>query len=116
MPMLAIIGILYVTAMTTASGRDNLLKVGAMLFVAAMLHNLAGYFFGYFLSRGSRAGQKFRAKHRLRGGPAKRWHGQRLGQRDGQAGNRRACGGDLHPVDEPQWLHAGKLLGQTPGE
>jgi len=53
MPTFAIIGILYVTAMTTASGRDNLLKVGALLFVAAMLHNLAGYFFGYFLSRGA---------------------------------------------------------------
>jgi BASS family bile acid:Na+ symporter len=53
MPTLAIVGILYVTAMTTASGRDNLLKIGALLFVAAMLHNLAGYFFGYFLSRGA---------------------------------------------------------------
>ena len=53
MPTLAIVGILYVTAMTTASGRDNLLKVGALLFVASMLHNLAGYFFGYFLSRGA---------------------------------------------------------------
>jgi BASS family bile acid:Na+ symporter len=39
--------------MTTASGRDNLLKVGALLFVASMLHNLAGYFFGYYLSRGA---------------------------------------------------------------
>ena len=53
MPTLAIVGILYVTAMTTASGRDNLLKVGALLFLASMLHNLAGYFFGYFLSRGA---------------------------------------------------------------
>jgi bile acid:Na+ symporter, BASS family len=53
MPTLAIVGILYVTAMTTASGRDNLLKVGALLFIASMLHNLAGYFFGYFLSRGA---------------------------------------------------------------
>ena len=53
MPTLAIVGILYVTAMTTASGRDNLLKVGVLLFVASMLHNLAGYFFGYFLSRGA---------------------------------------------------------------
>jgi BASS family bile acid:Na+ symporter len=53
MPTLAIVGILYVTAMTTASGRDNLLQVGALLFVASMLHNLAGYFFGYFLSRGA---------------------------------------------------------------
>jgi BASS family bile acid:Na+ symporter len=53
MPTLAVVGILYVTAMTTAAGRDNLLKVGGLLFVASMLHNLAGYFFGYFLSRAS---------------------------------------------------------------
>jgi BASS family bile acid:Na+ symporter len=51
MPTMAIVGILYVTAMTTASGRDNLLKVGALLFLASVLHNTAGYFFGYFLSR-----------------------------------------------------------------
>ena len=37
--------------MTTAAGRDNLLKVGAaLLFLASFLHNVAGYFFGYFLS------------------------------------------------------------------
>jgi BASS family bile acid:Na+ symporter len=53
MPTLSIVGILYVTAMTTASGRDNLLKVGALLFVASVLHNTAGYFFGYYLSRAS---------------------------------------------------------------
>jgi len=53
MPTLAIVGILYVTAMTTASGRDNLLKIGALLFLASMLHNLAGYFLGYCLSRGA---------------------------------------------------------------
>jgi len=51
MPSMAIVGILYVTAMTTAAGRDNLLKVGALLFLASILHNTAGYFFGYFLSR-----------------------------------------------------------------
>jgi bile acid:Na+ symporter, BASS family len=51
MPTMAIVGILYVTAMTTASGRDNLLKVGALLFLASVMHNTAGYFLGYFLSR-----------------------------------------------------------------
>ncbi len=51
MPTMAIVGILYVTAMTTAAGRDNLLKVGALLIVASILHNTAGYFFGYYLSR-----------------------------------------------------------------
>ena len=52
MPTLAIGGILYVTAMTTASGRDNLFKVGEWLIIASGLHNMAGFFFGYFLSRG----------------------------------------------------------------
>lgn len=51
MPALAIVGILYVTAMTTAAGRDNLLKVGALLFLASGLHNTAGYVAGYWLSR-----------------------------------------------------------------
>jgi BASS family bile acid:Na+ symporter len=51
MPTAAIIGILYVTAMTTAAGRDHLLQVGALLFIAAALHNTAGYIFGYYLSR-----------------------------------------------------------------
>jgi BASS family bile acid:Na+ symporter len=51
MPTMAIVGILYVTAMTTAAGRDNLLKVGWLLFLASALHNTAGYFFGYYFSR-----------------------------------------------------------------
>ncbi len=51
MPTLSIVGILYVTAMTTAAGRDNLLKVGALLFLACALHNTAGFFLGYWLSR-----------------------------------------------------------------
>ena len=51
MPTLAITGILYVTAMTSAAGRDNLLKVGGLLFFACALHNLAGFFLGYGLSR-----------------------------------------------------------------
>ena len=53
MPTLAIFGIIYVTGMTIAAGRNNLLKVGWLLFAASALHNMAGYFFGYFLSRGA---------------------------------------------------------------
>lgn len=52
MPTLAIVGILYVTAMTTAAGRDNLFKVGVCLVIASGLHNMAGFCLGYFLSRG----------------------------------------------------------------
>jgi BASS family bile acid:Na+ symporter len=51
MPVASMAGIVYFTTVTTAAGRDNLLRVGAMLFLAAALHNAAGYFFGYWLSR-----------------------------------------------------------------
>jgi bile acid:Na+ symporter, BASS family len=52
MPLGSMIGIVYFTAVTTAAGRDDLLKVGVVLIVAAVLHNTAGYIFGYWLSRG----------------------------------------------------------------
>jgi BASS family bile acid:Na+ symporter len=45
------IGIIYFTTVTTAAGHDNLLNVGLLLFVASVIHNGAGYFFGYWLSR-----------------------------------------------------------------
>src|SRR5213079_2195485 len=51
MPKFSMFGIVYFTLVTTAAGRENLLKVGGLLFVAAALHNAAGYFFGYWLSR-----------------------------------------------------------------
>jgi len=50
-PMISMAGIVYFTTVTTAAGRENLLKVGALLFVASVLHNAAGYGFGYWLSR-----------------------------------------------------------------
>jgi BASS family bile acid:Na+ symporter len=51
MPKLSMFGIIYFTMVTTAAGRDNLLAVGGLLFLASVLHNSAGYFFGYWLSR-----------------------------------------------------------------
>lgn len=51
MPLVSMGGIVYFTTVTTAAGRENLLKIGGLLFVAAALHNAAGYFFGYWLSR-----------------------------------------------------------------
>ena len=53
MPWLSMAGIVYFTTVTTAAGRDNLLKVGGLLFLASALHNAAGYCFGYWLSRAS---------------------------------------------------------------
>nr|MBP6374696.1 bile acid:sodium symporter family protein [Flavobacterium sp.] len=44
-------GIIYFTLVTTAAGRDNLIQIGFLLFLASVLHNGAGYFFGYWLSR-----------------------------------------------------------------
>ncbi|WP_207535166.1 bile acid:sodium symporter family protein [Desertivirga arenae] len=51
MPYISMFGIVYFTTVTTAAGRDNLLKVGFILFISSVIHNAAGYFFGYYLSR-----------------------------------------------------------------
>lgn len=51
MPFISMVGIIYFTTVTTAAGRDNLMKVGLLLFIASVIHNAAGYFFGYWLSR-----------------------------------------------------------------
>lgn len=51
MPVISMFGIIYFTTVTTAAGRDNLMKVGLLLFLASAIHNAAGYFFGYWLSR-----------------------------------------------------------------
>jgi BASS family bile acid:Na+ symporter len=51
MPVFSMAGIVYFTAVTTAAGRDNLLEVGALLFLASALHNAVGFGFGYWLSR-----------------------------------------------------------------
>jgi BASS family bile acid:Na+ symporter len=53
MPVASMAGIVYFTTVTTAAGRDNLLQVGVLLFLAAAMHNAAGYGFGYWLSRAS---------------------------------------------------------------
>jgi len=54
MPKFSMFGIVYFTLVTTAAGRDHLLKVGWLLFLAAIIHNAAGYVFGYWLSRANR--------------------------------------------------------------
>ncbi len=45
-PYLSMGGIVYFTTVTTAAGRENLLHVGLLLFLASVIHNAAGYFFG----------------------------------------------------------------------
>ncbi|MEA5257839.1 bile acid:sodium symporter family protein [Arcicella aquatica] len=51
MPYISMFGIIYFTTVTTAAGRDNLMKVGVLLFISSVIHNASGYFFGYWLSR-----------------------------------------------------------------
>jgi bile acid:Na+ symporter, BASS family len=48
--MISMVGIALIVTIITASGRDSLLKVGALLMVTSLLHNLTGYTLGYWLS------------------------------------------------------------------
>jgi BASS family bile acid:Na+ symporter len=51
MPVASMLGIMYFTSVTTAVGRDNLLRIGGLLFAVAVLHNALGYVLGYWLGR-----------------------------------------------------------------
>jgi BASS family bile acid:Na+ symporter len=48
--LISMIGIAAIVTVITASGRDSLLQVGALLLVTSILHNLTGYTLGYWLS------------------------------------------------------------------
>ena len=48
MPILSMAGIALIITIITAAGRDSLLSIGLLLVVAAILHNAAGYFLGYW--------------------------------------------------------------------
>jgi bile acid:Na+ symporter, BASS family len=51
MPVFSMFGIVYFTAVTTAAGREELMTVGGLLFLAAVIHNSLGYLLGYMLAR-----------------------------------------------------------------
>ena len=44
------VGIAVIITIITATGRDSLLKVGALLIITSLLHNLTGYLLGYSVS------------------------------------------------------------------
>jgi bile acid:Na+ symporter, BASS family len=48
--LISMSGIAIIITIITAAGRDSLLKVGALLIVTSILHNLAGYLLGYSVS------------------------------------------------------------------
>lgn len=54
MPKLSMFGIVYFTVVTTAASRENILTIGLLMLVAAILHNGLGYTFGYGISRALR--------------------------------------------------------------
>ncbi len=51
MPIFSMFGIIFFTTITTATGRENLLKVGWLLMVVVAIHNAVGFLLGYVMSR-----------------------------------------------------------------
>lgn len=51
MPFFSMAGITLIIVVITAAGRDALLVVGPLLIVAMLLHNVTGYFLGYWSGR-----------------------------------------------------------------
>ena len=51
MPMVSMVGILIMTVLTVAIGRDKLMQVGPLLIVACVIHSTAGFGLGYFVCR-----------------------------------------------------------------
>ena len=48
MPIISMTAITVIIAIITAAGRESLLTIGALLVGAAIIHNAAGYVFGYW--------------------------------------------------------------------
>ena len=51
MPLVSMGAIMLIISVITAAGRDNLLTIGVVLVLAAILHNLLGYLLGYWSCR-----------------------------------------------------------------
>ena len=51
MSFISMLGIALIITVITAAGRDDLMKVGGLLILASLIHNLTGYFLGYRISK-----------------------------------------------------------------
>jgi BASS family bile acid:Na+ symporter len=51
MPYVSMAGIALIIVVITAAGRDSLLKIGPLLILLSLVHNLFGYFLGYWSAR-----------------------------------------------------------------
>ncbi len=49
--LMSMLGIGFIITIITAAGRDSLLSIGLLLIVACLIHNLTGYFLGYWFCR-----------------------------------------------------------------
>lgn len=48
MPVISMTGIVVILGIMTAGGRDSLLALGFVIILAGIIHNIAGYFLGYW--------------------------------------------------------------------
>ena len=51
MPVVSMVGIALIIVVITAAGRDSLLNIGPLLVLLVLIHNLSGYFLGYWSGR-----------------------------------------------------------------
>ncbi len=51
MSLISMLGIGIIITIITAAGRDSLISIGLVLILACLLHNLGGYFLGYWFCR-----------------------------------------------------------------
>jgi bile acid:Na+ symporter, BASS family len=51
MPIISMCGVLMMLIVIVSSGRDSLLKIGPLLFIASIIHHSTGYLLGYFSGR-----------------------------------------------------------------
>ena len=51
LPYFSMLSIALILVVIISAGRDNLLKIGGLLVMATFIHNMAGYFLGYWSSR-----------------------------------------------------------------
>jgi bile acid:Na+ symporter, BASS family len=51
MPIVSMCGVLMMLIVIVSSGRDSLLEIGPLLFVASMIHHTTGYLLGYWSGR-----------------------------------------------------------------
>ncbi|WP_414617959.1 bile acid:sodium symporter family protein [Dyadobacter sp. 32] len=58
MPYVSMFGVALIVAIIMAAGRDSILNIGYLLLLIVFVHNLTGYFLGYWASRWCRLNER----------------------------------------------------------